>query len=233
MSTLRITEIFKSIQGEGIWSGTPSVFVRVSGCNLRCAWCDTPYSSWKPEGPMMELPEIVEKVRELDCQHVVITGGEPMLFAPVTELTHRLTAEGKTITIETAGTVPLDVHCHLMSISPKLANSTPGEEAGPGWSERHDKTRLKPSVLSHLIQNHPVQLKFVVDPADLSVLGEIDSLLESLPTVDPSRILIMPEGVESSALLEKEKLLAPICIERGWRLCPRLHIHLFGDTRGT
>src|SRR5687768_3452828 len=124
MSKLRIAEIFESIQGEGIWLGTPSTFVRVSGCNLRCVWCDTPYASWIPEGPTMSIDELLEKVRPT-ISHVVLTGGEPMLFDPIEELARRLKERGHIITIETAGTVYRELPCDLMSISPKLTHSTP------------------------------------------------------------------------------------------------------------
>ncbi|WP_436440803.1 radical SAM protein, partial [Enterococcus faecium] len=80
MPTLRISEIFASVQGEGIWVGIPSVFVRVSGCNLRCVWCDTPYASWNPEGPILELEDILTQIETYKIDHVVLTGGEPMLF---------------------------------------------------------------------------------------------------------------------------------------------------------
>src|SRR5664279_6055278 len=102
---MRIAEIFYSVQGEGILVGVPSVFVRTSGCNLRCAWCDTPYTSWAPEGEPIELPAILERVRQFPARHVVVTGGEPLLFDETVELTRALAGEGLHITIETAGTV--------------------------------------------------------------------------------------------------------------------------------
>src|ERR1700756_1245194 len=107
--------------------GTPSVFIRTSGCNLRCVWCDTPYTSWKPEGNELALTEILQRVRSYQARHVVVTGGEPIIFEPIVELTERLREVGLHITIETAGTVFQKVACDLMSISPKLANSTPHE----------------------------------------------------------------------------------------------------------
>ena len=127
---LRIAEIFGSVQGEGIWVGVPSVFVRVSGCNLRCAWCDTPYASWNPEGPTLTVTEVLRRVEEYRINHVVLTGGEPMLFDPIEDLARKLKDRNNTITIETAGTIVRDLPCDLMSISPKLANSTPNAESG-------------------------------------------------------------------------------------------------------
>ncbi len=228
---LRIAEIFTSLQGEGIWMGVPSTFVRVSGCNLRCTWCDTPYASWNPEGPMLTLDAILAKVSESDIRHVVLTGGEPMLFDPIEELTRELKLRDKIITIETAGTVFRRVACDLMSISPKLANSTPNPESG--WRERHEAARLDRKPLKRLIEAYDVQLKFVVDPRRPEDFAEIDDVLAGLPHVSPDRILLMPEGTDSAVLQERQRALVATCLQRGWRLAPRLHVDLFGHTRGT
>lgn len=232
MSRLRVSEIFRSVQGEGIWTGVPSAFLRVSGCNLRCRWCDTPYASWNPEGPMMGLDQMVEACAGVD--HVVVTGGEPMIFEPVVELTHRLKALGHVVTIETAGTSFLPVACDLMSLSPKLAHSAPDAETPGGWRQRHEETRANLEPLRQLMESYHCQLKFVVDPEDeLDDLAEIDGLLVQLPTIPPDRIILMAEGRDAETLHRRERLLVPICLERGWRLGGRLQIDLFGDTRGT
>jgi 7-carboxy-7-deazaguanine synthase len=230
---LRIAEVFRSVQGEGLWAGTPSVFVRVSGCNLRCVWCDTPYASWSPEGPVLCLDEIVSQVNALadGAEHVVLTGGEPMMFEPIAPLSNSLRELGFMVTIETAGTVFRDVACDLMSISPKLANSTPPVESG--WRERHEASRLVHSVLARLLTAFPYQLKLVIGddpPADIS---EIESLLAGLPLVEPSRVLLMPEGTSVDSLRSRTPTLQRLAAERGWGVSPRLHIELFGNTRGT
>src|SRR6184192_2907191 len=117
--TVRISEIFYSIQGEGRLIGTPSIFIRTSGCNLRCVWCDTPYTSWRPEGDELELEEILTRLGDYpQARHAVVTGGEPMIAPQIVELTARLRERGLHITIETAGTVYKPVACDLMSISP-------------------------------------------------------------------------------------------------------------------
>lgn len=225
---LRIAEIFHSVQGEGIYAGVPSAFVRVSGCNLRCVWCDTPYASWHPEGPILDLDAIIGQLTGLSSTHVVLTGGEPMLFPQVAELTKRLTGLGKRVTVETAGTVWQDVDADLMSISPKLSNSAP---IGDEWESRHESTRLNLLVLSKLIRAYNHQLKFVVNsPADLM---EIEELLRNLPPVEPERVLLMPEGTDVETLRNRMKLLVQPCMERGWRLAPRMHIELFGNSMGT
>ena len=117
---------FYTIQGEGALTGVPSVFIRTSGCNLRCRWCDTPYASWEPEGRDWSLDEIVAEVRQHPARHCVITGGEPMVAKELPELLSMLADAGYHLTIETAGTVPPDgIPCGLASLSPKLSNSTP------------------------------------------------------------------------------------------------------------
>ncbi len=223
---LRIAEIFSSIQGEGRWIGVPSTFIRVSGCNMRCVWCDTPYASWNPEGPVMTLAGIKSRV---DCRHVVLTGGEPMLFDAIDPLIQALKAAGHVITVETAGTVFRDVPVDLMSISPKLANSTP--PADSGWAERHERARLDLEPLKHLVEHYDYQLKFVLQRPE--EVEEIEAILAQLPVNDPDRVFLMAEGVDSATLLERQKTLVSVCLEKGWRLAPRLHIDLFGDTKGT
>ena len=123
---MKIAEIFYSVQGEGGLVGVPSVFVRTSGCNLRCSWCDTPYTSWEPEGEERSIEEILASAAAFPARHVVVTGGEPMIAPGIVPLTEGLRARGLHVTIETAGTVFAPVACDLMSISPKLSNSTPG-----------------------------------------------------------------------------------------------------------
>src|SRR5262245_7737884 len=126
---MRISEIFHSIQGEGTLTGTPSTFVRTTGCNLRCTWCDSDYTSWNPEGENLSIPQILDRVSDYPSTHVVITGGEPLIAKGIETLTHELRDAGYHITIETAATIWADVVCDLASISPKLSNSTPWERA--------------------------------------------------------------------------------------------------------
>jgi 7-carboxy-7-deazaguanine synthase len=232
-----ISETFTSIQGEGILAGVPSWFVRFSGCNLRCAWCDTPYSSWNPEKKSRTLDSLAQEayaVKQAGVRHAVITGGEPMLFDQVEPLASALKSLGMHVTIETAGTIHRTVACDLMSISPKLGNSTPSEDPRDRdaiWNLRHEARRINLGVLQKLIDAYPVrQLKFVVEqPGDV---GEIESLLSALHRWNANDVLLMPEGVTTRVLATRHWVIDE-CMRKGWRYCPRLHIELFGNKRGT
>ncbi|MCX6958895.1 MAG: 7-carboxy-7-deazaguanine synthase QueE [Verrucomicrobia bacterium] len=232
---MRISEIFHSIQGEGLLLGVPSVFVRTSGCNLRCRWCDTPYASWNPEGKEMDLPEIMERVRSYDCPHVVLTGGEPMAASGIKALAATLRAVGIHITIETAGTIsPGGIACDLASLSPKLANSTPDLEMAGAWRERHESTRLQPDVIRQWLERGSSQLKFVVTRVeDLPEIEELLNEVGAIPGFARDRVLLMPEGTDVETLRERGPLVAELCLEHGFRFAPRIQIELFGNTRGT
>lgn len=223
---MRISEIFYSVQGEGALAGVPSVFVRTSGCNLRCSWCDTPYTSWKPEGVDVDLAAIVDQVVAFaPARHVVITGGEPMIAAGIVELSRRFRALGLHITFETAGTVFAPVECDLMSISPKLANSTPDG----AFHDRHEQLRLQPEVLNRLTREYDYQLKFVV--ARDSDLAEVQAIVSELQ-VPADKVILMPEGISSEVLSERGVWVAELCKAYGYRFGPRLHVYLYGNRRG-
>jgi 7-carboxy-7-deazaguanine synthase len=223
---VKIAEIFYSIQGEGILSGVPSVFVRTSGCNLRCSWCDTPYTSWQPEGEERSIESIAEEVNRYGASHVVITGGEPMIAPRIEQLTRRITQH---VTIETAGTVDVEVRCDLMSISPKLSNSTPHDRDGGRWAVQHERLRYQPEILNRLIGRYPYQLKFVVaDPGDVA---EVRAIVQEIGASNDC-VLLMPEGVDQAVLQERGRWLVEICKQGGFRFSPRLHIELWGNKRG-
>jgi 7-carboxy-7-deazaguanine synthase len=231
---MRIAEIFHSIQGEGILAGMPSVFVRTSGCNLRCDWCDTPYASWHPEGDEMTVEEVLRVVADHSSRHVVVTGGEPMVAKGIEDLLSGIAGSGLHATVETAGTVmPPTAPIGLASVSPKLSNSTPTEaKAGAGWVERHEATRCRPDVLRAWCELPEYQLKFVVSaPSDVD---EIERVLESTGLEIPAeRVLLMPEGTDSETLHGRQDFVVEACKGRGYRFSPRLHIDLFGNRRGT
>jgi 7-carboxy-7-deazaguanine synthase len=238
VASIRVSEVFASVQGEGKLTGVPSVFIRTSGCNLRCRWCDTPYASWNPEGESVSVESLVDRVRESGLRHAVLTGGEPMIAPGLPRLCELLRGEGVHVTVETAGTVAeiggevpwMD----LASISPKLADSTPWRDprdASGRLAERHERDRLRPGVIQRLMDSAgDFQLKFVVSsPAEL---GEIESLVCGLRGWRPADVLLMPEGT-APADAGSVSWVVEACVRRGWRYCHRVHIELFGNTRGT
>lgn len=225
-----ISELFYSVQGEGILTGVPSVFIRTSGCNLRCTWCDTPYTSWKPEGSEVPADQIIDYVRRNSRGYVVVTGGEPMIAPATGELTRALREEGQHITIETAGTVWAEVECDLMSISPKLSNSVPRERDGGRWAELQERLRYQPPVLRKLISEFDYQLKFVV--AGEEDMEEIHRIVRDL-NARPDKVLLMPEGTDPAVLAKRGPWIAELCKQTGFRFTQRLHVALYGNRRGT
>jgi 7-carboxy-7-deazaguanine synthase len=229
-----ISEIFYSIQGEGELTGVPSVFVRTSGCNLRCAWCDTPYASWNPEGEPRSVAQIVAEVQSHPAaRHIVLTGGEPMIAKEIRELASELKNLGYHLTIETAATVaPAGIACDLASLSPKLLNSAPDGVEHAAWRKRHEATRWQPEVVRAWIDAHAYQIKFVVSrPQDIDELEHMLAVLNR--EIPRHKILLMPEATSLEKMRNRATWLGELCKVRGYRYAHRLHIELYGNKRGT
>jgi len=230
-----VNQIFYSLQGEGFLAGTPSVFIRLAGCPLRCRWCDTKYALDPASADEMSVDQVVEAVSKYSCRSVVITGGEPMASPPTaqtSELPSLLTALkdlGRHITIETAG-IRFIAHlpCDLMSISPKLGNSTPKDS---GLAARHEEYRFDPAALRALIEHYDYQLKFVVDCRE--DLPEIEQVIEQLGNVDRNKVLLMPQASTRDELLGKSVMVAELCKQTGYAFSPRLQILLWENRPGT
>jgi len=224
-----INEIFHSLQGEGFLAGVPSVFVRLAGCPLRCRWCDTKYAWDATAGDDSSVAEIVRAVKKWPCRHIVITGGEPMIDAELPKLTRELKAAGKHITIETAGIAYIpDMPCDLMSISPKLSNSTPQDAK---IAAMHDRSRLDLAVLGELIEHYDYQLKFVVDSQD--DIAEIQETLGRLGNVDVQKVMLMPQAATRDELLSKSPMVADLCKRTGFAFSQRLQVLLWDNKRAT
>lgn len=205
------------------------MFVRTTGCNLRCGFCDTPYTSWQHEGGRQDWTRVLEAAAEFGCEHVVLTGGEPLLQPEIVPLSRALRAAGLVVTIETAGTVDRPVEADLMSISPKLSNSVPVDH--PRWAARHRRDQHRPDVVKRLLRDYAYQLKFVIDtPADLD---ELAAYLREFPEVDPPHVWLMPQGVHREELARRAEWLEPAARRLGYTFCPRRHIELYGNARGT
>ena len=227
---MRISEIFYSIQGEGRLSGAPSVFIRTSGCNLRCVWCDTPYTSWSPDGKEMGLDEILHAIESYPLDHVVLTGGEPLLSLEIEDLSVRLKTAGAHVTIETAATIFKPVSCDLVSMSPKLSNSTPWQKQNGRFAAMHDQHRLNYNVVQQFIDRYDYQLKFVVDHEQ--DFAEVRQIVDALKNVDTSRVLIMAQARNRRQLHQKSRWIVELCKKFGYGYSPRLHIELYGNRRG-
>lgn len=233
---MRVIEIFASRQGEGLWTGEHSAFVRLGGCHLHCRFCDTPYAAWDCEpGEQVDVETLVDRVAALRQPHVVITGGEPLLFEETVELAERLNRLGMKITVETSGTIFRPVQAHLMSISPKLSNSTPRPGQDPFATaeiiRRHEKNRKNTDAIVRYVDQYNYQIKFVVDTPD--DLPKIQRFLEKFPQIRPDRVLLMPQGTVAEELSERERWLQPYAESQGYVMCRRMQIFWYGNRRGT
>jgi 7-carboxy-7-deazaguanine synthase len=230
---MRATEIFYSLQGEGMLAGVPSVFVRLAGCPLRCRWCDTAYAWDYAAGMEYDLADLVAEVERFPCRHVVITGGEPMVGADLmprpglADLTHRLKSLDEHITIETAGVmfVP-DLACDLMSVSPKLSNSIPSKARPAGCTD----SRLDVAAIRKLIDRYDYQLKFVVDST--GDLAEIRKTLDEIGDVDRRKVMLMPQAANREELIAKGRTVAKLCMRTGFPYSQRLQAMLWSGERG-
>jgi len=228
-----ISEIFYSLQGEGALTGVPSVFVRTSGCNLRCNWCDTPYASWNPEGTPRTLVQIMTEIEKHPARNVVLTGGEPMIAKDIRLLAAEIKKLGHHITIETAATVaPDSIACDLASLSPKLLNSAPDTRLSVTWRKKHEALRWQPDVVRAWLDRGEYQFKFVItQPGDVDELeGMLASLKRDIPR---SKVLLMPEGITVESIRARAGWLGELCKQRGYRYAHRLQIELYGNQRGT
>ena len=217
-----VNEIFYSLQGEGLLAGTPSVFIRLAGCPLRCKWCDTQYAWGAGEGEEIPVSEIVNKIVHWPCRYVVITGGEPMLNPQLPDLARAIKERNKRITIETAGIkFVAGLACDLMSVSPKLSNSTQSGE---------NPVLQYISSVKQLIRRYPYQLKFVVDSPD--DLPEIQEAVEQIGGVSAEKVMLMPQAKKRDELIAKSPMVAQLCTETGYCFCQRLHILLYDGAKG-
>ncbi|MDP2131533.1 MAG: 7-carboxy-7-deazaguanine synthase QueE [Erythrobacter sp.] len=232
------SEIFASLQGEGPSAGTPVAFVRLSRCNLACVWCDTAYT-WHFEGDnrphrdgiaferkanqvTLSPAETAERIAALGQNRLVITGGEPLLQAGgLAEMLEHL--PDISVEIETNGTVAppprLDIRVDQYNVSPKLAHS--GNPAG---------LALIPERLDAFAADPRAFFKFVIAaPEDVAEVLELQRRYH----FKPGHVFLMAEGTDSVTQRERQAWLAPLCLEHGLRMSDRLHIQLYGDTRGT
>jgi organic radical activating enzyme len=232
-------ELFASLQGEGPSAGKPCAFVRLSRCNLACQWCDTAYT-WRFEGDnrphrsdvtydrkanqvTLSEGDVAARIAALGQPRLVVTGGEPLLQAPALTRMLGLLPRGIAVEVETNGTLApppaLDALVAQYNVSPKLAHSgNPAELA------------LVPERLAHWAANGRASFKFVIaEPADVA---KVLALAERF-AIPRERIWLMAEGTDPATLHAREAWLAQLCLDNHLTLSKRLHIELYGDTRGT
>ncbi|HDS83885.1 MAG TPA: 7-carboxy-7-deazaguanine synthase QueE [Phycisphaerales bacterium] len=222
---MRISEFFYSLQGEGLYAGVPSVFIRLAGCPLRCRWCDTAYARDFQAGTEQTAESLLSRAGLYPTRHLVVTGGEPLVQPDLAAFLDVFAKAGYLITLETAGLKFIaDLPIHLLSVSPKLSNSVePGNDTA-------ESERLNTAVLSALLAAYRCQLKFVVDrPQDLD---DIADCLERLGSVDPERVCLMPQAVRREEYIEKSLWLAEYCLQTGFAFSPRLQVMLYDGQRG-
>lgn len=239
-------EIFFSIQGEGKSMGRPSIFARVSLCNLHCSWCDTDYT-WNWEGTRfphvrdkepgyakysmeemiieLEPEEVVDKIASFPCTNVILTGGEPMMqqtdWAKVMELLRKRNPAYR-FEVETNATylpdADFDQYIAQYNLSPKLENS--GNKQG---------LRDKPKVMSHFAGDERAVFKFVI--AEEEDLEEVQGLV-SRYQIPPEKLYLMPEGTSPEVLANRREWLVNQCLTYGYWYTDRLHVQIWGDKRG-
>lgn len=231
-------EIFASLQGEGPSMGMPVAFIRLSRCNLACQWCDTAYT-WRFEGDerahrdnnayeraanqvKLSPEDAAQRIEELGQNRLVITGGEPLLQsgALADMLSHLPDIE---VEVETNGTVRpsahVDIRVDQYNVSPKLAHS--GNAA---------KLALIPERLDFYASDPRAFFKFVI--ATRKDVDEVDALKREYRIAN-ERLFLMAEGTTSADLRARQEWLSPLCLEKGYRMSDRMHIHLYGDSRAT
>lgn len=205
------------------------MFIRLAGCPLRCRWCDTKYAWDQTAGAHYSAEKIIQIVQQWPSKSAVITGGEPMVNPDLPQLAHALKASDKHITTETAGIAFIpDLPCDLMSISPKLSNSTPTD---PELAAIHEDSRFDIAVLRELIDNYEYQLKFVLDSEN--DLPEIQQTLKEIGNVDSAKVMLMPQAATRDELLAKSPMVAELCKKTGFAFCQRLQVLLWNGKRGT
>jgi 7-carboxy-7-deazaguanine synthase len=224
---LNVSEIFLSIQGEGRHTGAVSAFIRLAGCDLRCRWCDTKYAWHQDQGQSLTIDQIVKQLCSYNCSDIVVTGGEPLLSPELDKLLDTLAPTGKYITLETSATQYRPIKCDLVSISPKLSDSTPTDNST--IARTHEHNRLNITAIQSFIDQHDYQLKFVLNSIDQ--LPEIEEILSQLTSIEKNKIMLMPQAETKKEYRQIAPAIAQICIDNNYRFCPRLHIELWDQQR--
>ena len=240
-----VSELYPCLQGEGSLTGVPHILIRFSGCRLRCqfanSFCDTPYASWKPEKGKFTYQDIEDFYEEhSQIKHTMITGGGPTSHSKVLKLLCLIAKrKGHYITIETEGSEYVDTTADMISLSPKLSNSTPVpctmmdyicRKVTEKDKQKHEKWRCNYDAMKQLIDNHlDYQLKPVIsNEQDLNEVEDLQNILD----IPNDKVWLMPEGLVEEELKKRRVWLMELCTELGYNYTERLHIIAYGDKRG-
>lgn len=223
---IKICEMFSSIQGEGALEGVPSVLVRLVGCNLNCDWCDTKEILQNGKYKIYTEDELLQKLSEYQCRHIIITGGEPLLFEQLENLISILRNQGYHVTIETNGTIRTDVHCDLVSISPKLSNSIPQSIKDEKEIEQYNQKRINTNAIRWFMDNNNYQLKFVASDRQED-FDEIKNVLRKIGEYDDEKVMVMPQADSIERLEEIQAEVASLCIKNKFRYANRLQLQIW------
>jgi len=228
-STLKVSEIFESLQGEGVSSGAPCIFVRLAQCNLHCTWCDTKYTwdfdhyRYEDEVREQSVAEVAQLVNAAPSRRLVLTGGEPLLQQRALQEFFARLAPDIAVEVETNGTIlpePASLsRVNQWNVSAKLASAGDPESF-----------RIKPEVLAALRDTGRAYLKLVIHgEADFA---EADALVARLGW-PADRVCLMPEATDREQLRTRSFAVAEAARTRSYRFSSRLHLELWGGRRGT
>lgn len=231
---LYYTEIFSSIQGEGVNTGKPVLFIRCANCNLKCWYCDSKFT-WDAEEldkKVISAPVLIEEIEKQKINyHWVFTGGEPLLQQKEIQNIIKLRVKNYVvkpyIEFETNGTIipleDIDFYANQYNVSIKLSNS----EGKDQWNTY--QRRINPEAIIFFNNSSKSNFKFVI--SDIKDLEEVRQL-QSEFCISSKKIWLMPEGIQEEILKEKLKWLAQVCMDYGYNLSNRLHIVIWGNKRG-
>ena len=226
---MKISEIFSSIQGEGIHAGKPSVFLRTALCNLKCVWCDTKYTwdwdnyDYSKEVHEIPIEKVIEKIKEFEPKHIVITGGEPLIQQNDIALLLSKLGDDYFVEVETDCTIIPDSvmleHVNHWNVSPKTSNSGNSREA-----------REIPQCYDFFVKLENSVFKFVIE--NESDLVEIDELITKY-SIPKNKILLMPQASTKDELNLKKEEIEKIAMANGLLFSSRLQVERWGNQRGT
>ena len=226
---MKVSEIFSSIQGEGPYAGKPSIFLRTALCNLKCVWCDTKYTwdwdnyDYSKEVNELSIDQVIEKIKQLEPKHLVITGGEPLIQQnDIASLLSKL-GDDYFVEVETDCTIipnsAMLEHVNHWNVSPKTSNSGNSREAREIPQCYDFFAKLENSVFKFVIENE-------------TDLVEIDELITKY-SIPKNKILLMPQSSTKDELNLKKEEIEKIAIAKGLLFSSRLQVERWGNQRGT